>query len=294
MAHVRNRLGENMVSERRACKTLGQPRSTQRYKARRPDLDRILLEDMNDIVKINPRYGCARVHQELLKRGWRVNLKRVHRLWKQEHFHVPRKQHKKGRLPGTSANSCDRRRAEHVNHVWSYDFVSDRTEDGRQLRLLTVIDEYTRECLAIGVGRHFTSEDVKIALLELFCERGCPDSIRSDNGSEFIAKPLRKWLRLAPIETLYVQKGSPWENGYIESFNGKLRDELLNGELFINLLEARYMVEAWRIDYNEDRPHSSLGWQTPAAYAASLADPPVGASPLPAALPAKKLEPILS
>ena len=201
--------------------------------------------------------------------GWRVNRKRVHRLWQQEHLQVPRKQRKRGRLPGQSANSCVRHSAQHPHHVWSYDFVADRIEDGRQLKILVVIDEFARECLSLEVGRTFTSEDVQRTLRYLFAVHCPPEHIRSDNGSEFIAKKNRNWLGKAPVGTLYIKKGSPWENGYVESFNGKLRDELLNRELFLSETEARCMLDAWREEYNERRPHSSLNWQTPSAFAAS-------------------------
>jgi len=254
----------------------------------------VLLEEMRRLVEAYPRYGSERVHQLLVGTGWRVNLKRVHRLWKQEHLQVPGKQHKRRRLPGRSANGCVRCKAQHPNHVWSYDFLADRTEDGRQLKLLAVIDEYTRECLAIETGRTFTSRDVKLTLQYLFALRGAPEHIRSDNGPEFIAKEIRRWLDRASVDTLYIQKGSPWENGYVESFNGKLRDELLNRELFLSLPEARYVLDEWREDYNERRPHSGLGWRTPGAFAASLAGPAVGAPPLPADQPMDQHQPILS
>jgi transposase InsO family protein len=178
--------------------------------------------------------------------------------------------------------------------VWSYDFLTDRTEDGRQLKLLVVIDEFTRECLAAEVGRTFTARDVMLTLQYLFAVRGAPEHIRSDNGPEFIAKELQRWLEQASVRTLYIQKASPWENGYVESFNGKLRDELLNRELFLSVPEARFVLDEWRLEYNHRRPHSSLNWQTPAAYAAELDDrqvgvfpaasrvaSPVGATPLP-------------
>ena len=181
---------------------------------------------------------------------------------------VPRKQHRRRRLPGGSENSCVRRRAERMNHVWSYDFLTDRTEDGRQLKLLAVIDEYTRECLAIEVDRSFTAQDVIGILQYLFAVRGAPELLRSDNGPEFVAQSVRRWLGQAGVGTLFIAKGSPWENGYVESFNGKLRDELLNRELFLSLDEARWVIDRWRLDYNHRRPHSSLDYQTPAAYAA--------------------------
>ena len=183
---------------------------------------------------------------------------------------VPRKQHRKRRLSlGGSQNSCVRHRAMHRNHVWSYDFVAERTEDGRGLRMLVVIDEFTRECLAIEVGRSFTSDDVIGVLQYLFAIRGVPEHIRSDNGPEFVAKDIRRWLVQAGVGALFIAKSSPWENGYVESFNGKFRDELLNGELFLGLADARWVIDRWRLDYNHRRPHSALGYQTPAAFAAN-------------------------
>ena len=181
---------------------------------------------------------------------------------------VPRKQYRRRRLPGGSENGCIRHRAEHMNHVWSYDFLVDRTEDGRQLKLLVVLDEYTRECLAIEVDRSFTAQDVIGILQYLVALRGTPQYLRSDNGPEFVAQVIRRWLDKAGVETLFIAKGSPWENGYVESFNGKLRDELLNRELFLSLQEARWVIDRWRLDYNHRRIHSSLDYQTPAAYAA--------------------------
>ena len=299
-------MGHDKVSERRACRALGQCRATQRYRPRRPDADRLLIAELRRLVESYPRYGSERVHQLLVGTGWRVNFKRVHRLWKVEHLQVPRKQRKRRRLPGNSQNSCVRHKATHRNHVWSYDFLMDRTEDGRQLKLLVVIDEFTRECLAIETGRTFTARDVVLTLQYLFAVRGAPKHVRSDNGPEFIAKEIQRWLDRASVGTLYIQKASPWENGYVESFNGKLRDELLNRELFLSLAEARYVLDEWRLEYNHHRPHSGIGWQTPAAYAAKWRDesagtvpaatqagPPVGASPLPPAQPAN-LQSILS
>ena len=270
VADVRRLLGPEQVSERRACRVLGQSRTTQRYQARRPANERHLLAEMRRLARERPRFGCERIHRQLVACGWRVNEKRVHRLWKRENMQVPRKQHRRRRFPGGSENSCVRRRAEHKDHVWSYDFVIDRTEDGRQLRLLVVIDEYTRECLAIEVARSFTAEDVIGVLQYLFAVRGTPQHIRSDNGPEFVAKTVRRWLERATVKTLFIAKGSPWENGYVESFNGKLRDELLNSELFLSTEETRWVIDRWRLDYNHHRPHSALEFQTPAAYAAGL------------------------
>jgi transposase InsO family protein len=257
-------------------------------------MDRRLLEQMRRLVEAYPRYGSERVHEMLLGTGWRVNFKRLHRLWKQEHLQVPQKQHRRRRLPGSSGNSCMRHKARHANHVWSYDFLTDRTEDGRQLKLLVVIDEFTRECLAIEAGRTFTARDVMLTLQYLFAVRGAPEHLRSDNGPEFVAKEIQRWLDRASVGTRYVRKASPWENGYVESFNGKLRDELLNRELFLSLPEARYVLDEWRQEYNHRRPHSGLNWRTPAGFAVSLAGPTVGAPPLPPAQPTSQHQPILS
>jgi len=268
---VRRRLGPDQVSERRACRVLGQPRGTQRYQACRSADEPSLLVAMRQLTGQRPRFGCPRIHELLLAQGWDVNHKRVHRLWKQEHLQVPRKQQRRRRLPGSSENSCIRHRAQRINHVWSYDFLVDRTEDGRQLKLLAVIDEYTRECLALEVSRSFTAQNVVENLQYLFAVRGRPEHLRSDNGPEFVARAVRRWLDQAAVKTLYIAKGSPWENGYVESFNGKLRDELLNRELFLSLDDARWVIDRWRLDYNHRRIHSALDYQTPAAFAAACA-----------------------
>ncbi len=307
MEKVRRRLGPEKISERRACRALGQPRSTQRYRPKKLDADRRLIAELRRLVEAYPRYGSERVHQLLVGVGWRVNFKRVHRLWKQEHLQVPSKQHKRRRFPGRSAHGCVRHRARRRNHVWSYDFLMDRTEDGRQLKLLVVIDEFTRECLAIEAGRTFRGRDVILTLQYLFAVRGSPEHVRSDNGPEFIAREVQRWRDHAAVRTLYINKASPWENGYVESFNGKLRDELLNRELFLSLAEARYVLDEWRLEYNHRRPHSGINWQTPAAFAATinettagvfpaatLTGPPVGATPLPLAQSANQYQPILS
>jgi putative transposase len=186
----------------------------------------------------------------------------VERIWRQERLKVPQKQPKRARL-WLADGSCIRRRAEYPNHVWSYDVVLGRTQDGRPLKLLTVVDEYTRECLAIAVRRRSTSREVQEVWSELFLRRGCPTHIRSDNGPEFIARMLRQWYERLALAPLFIAPGSPWENGYVESFNGKLRDELLNGELFYTLHEARVIVEGWRQRYKTQRPHSALGISHP-------------------------------
>ena len=267
MSKVRRALEE--VSERRACKVVGQSRSTQRYAVRERDDERPLVQRMHALVRRHPRYGYRRVWALLRSEGFRVNVKRVYRLWRKEGFRVPRKQRKKRRL-GNSINGCVRHRAECINHVWCYDFVSDQTVDGRTLKFLTIEDEYTRESLAIEVERSITSREVIETLRYLFEVRPSPQYIRSDNGPEFIAQALRTWLAESGVTTLYIAPGAPWENGYNESFNSRFRDELLNGELFTSLKEAKVVTEDYRLAYNHRRPHSSLGYETPAAYAARV------------------------
>ena len=248
---------------------------------------------MLELVRRHPRFGYRRVWALLRAEGFKVNRKRVHRLWRQQGLKVPQKQHKKRRL-GKSENSIVRRHALHKDHVWAWDFIHDRTEDGRALKWLSVVDEYTRECLALEVRRSFTSLGVIDVLRELLLIRGAPAHIRSDNGPEFIANAIRSWLESARVQTLYIEPGAPWENGYAESFHGRLRDELLDAELFTCLAEAKMLSVQWRLEYNHRRPHSSLGYVTPAAFAVSLAEAPVGAAPLPAPRRAKQREVILS
>jgi len=209
------------------------------------------------------RYGYRRITALLQEEGWRVNHKRVERIWRQEGLKVPRKQPKRSRL-WLNDGSCIRLRPQKKDHVWSYDFVLARTADGRPLRILAILDEYTRECLSLDVARRFSSQDVLDRLSNLFIRRGAPEYIRSDNGSEFTAKAMREWLGRIGVKTLFIEPGSPWENGYVESFIGKLRDEVLNGEVFDTLLEARVVIEDWRREYNKHRPHSSLGYRPPA------------------------------
>ena len=254
------------MSERRACRALGQARSTQRRAPRVAGDEPRLVTEMIDLASRYGRYGYRRITSFLRSAGWRVNHKRVERLWRREGLKVPAKQPKRGRL-WLGDGSCIRLRPEHKDHVWSYDFVFARTHDGRPMRLLTLLDEHTRECLSIDVARRLNSEDVLCRLAELFVRRGVPGHIRSDNGPEFTATAVRDWLRRVGVKTLFIEPGSPWENGYIESFNGKLRDELLNGEIFYTLNEARAVIEWWRRHYNEVRPHSSLGYRPPAPEA---------------------------
>jgi transposase InsO family protein len=235
---------------------------------------------MLGLVKQHPRYGYRRIWVLLRAEGFKINRKRVYRLWRREGLTVPVKRHKKRRL-GTSENGIVHHRATHQDHVWAWDFVHDRTEDGRALKFLCIVDEFTRECLALEVRRSFKSNDVIDVLKELILIRGTPEHIRSDNGPEFIAHAIAAWLGIAKVSTLYIEPGNPWENGYIESFNGRVRDELLESELFTCLAEAKMLSTQWRLEYNHRRPHSSLGYVAPAVFAASRAGAPVGASPLP-------------
>ncbi len=221
---------------------------------------------MIELATAYGRYGYRRVTALLHWEGWRVNHKRVERLWRREGLKVPQKQPKRGRL-WLNDGSCLRLRAEYPNHVWSYDFVFDRTHDGRPLRMLTIVDEYTRECLAIDVERKLGSNDVLDRLADLFVHGRTPDYIRSDNGPEFTAHAVRRWLERVGVKTLFIAPGSPWENGYVESFNGKFRDEFLNGEMFYTLMEAKILIERWRRVYNGLRPHSALGYRPPAPEA---------------------------
>ena len=260
MDRVREKLD---VSERWACRVLGQPRSTQRRELYVPDDEPALVSQMVELATQYGRYGYRRITAMLRAEGWRVNHKRIERLWRREGLKVPSKQPKRRRL-WLNDGSCVRLRPQHKDHVWAYDIAHDRTHDGRPLRMLTLVDEYTRECLAIDVARRMTSEEVLERLTDLFIRRGVPDHIRSDNGAEFTANAVRTWLARMEVRTLFIEPGSPWENGYIESFNGKLRDELLNGEIFYTLREAKVLIERWRQHYNHVRPHSSLGYRPPA------------------------------
>ena len=251
------------VSERRACRVVGQHRSTQRKPARLRTDEKPLTAEIIRLASQYGRYGYRRITALLRNDGWVVNAKRVERIWRREGLKVPQKQPKRGRL-WFNDGSCVRLRPQYRGHIWSYDFVADRTHDGKAFRMLTVIDEYSRQCLAIHVQRKLRSDDVLAVLTELFQRHGPPDHIRSDNGAEFTAHAVRDWLGRIGVKTLYIEPGSPWENGYNESFNGKLRDELLNGELFYTLREANILIERWRQHYNTLRPHSSLGYQPPA------------------------------
>jgi putative transposase len=273
------------LTQRRACRVLDQARSTQRYVAKRKPDEAAVVKRMHELVRRWPRYGYRRIHALLRQNGWKINRKRVHRLWRKEGFKVPRKTRKKRRL-GISDNGIMRHRATCINDVWCWDFIHDRDERGRVLRWLLIADEFTRESLALEVARSMTAADVIDVLTELFVIRGVPRHIRSDNGPEFIAKAIRGHLQRAGVTALYIEPGAPWQNGYAESLGGRFRDELLNNELFTDLRDARALSTMWRNEYNHQRPHSALGYQTPARFAATCAGGvPLRCGELPLATP---------
>ena len=276
MTYVQGQVG---CSERQACVTLGQHRSTQRYAVRVAREERALIDAIGEIVQRHPRYGYRMTCGRLRLDGWIVNHKRVYRLWHREGLRVPRKHRKKRRL-GIAAHGIGRMRAICPNDVWCWDFVHDSDERGRTLRWLTVVDEYTRECIALEVERSMSSDDALEILAALFRTRGVPKHLRSDNGPEFIAHAMRRFLRSSSVDALYIKPGAPWQNGFGESFNGRLRDELLNAEIFRDLADAKALAARWRHEYNYERPHSALGYTPPARYAAQLAVAPLGAPPL--------------
>jgi putative transposase len=246
---------------------LGQPRATQRYRCKQADKDQVLVASIRRLAQKHPRYGYRFITAKLRQDGWCVNKKRVQRLWHKEGLHVPYKRKIK-RSRGHPENACSVKKAAFINHVWTVDFIQDQTQDGRTLKFLTVLDEYSRESPAIEVRRSIRARQVIAVLEYLFDVRGVPRFIRSDNGPEFIARAIQEWLGDRGVGPLYIEPGSPWENGYIESFHGRFRDELLDRELFSSVREAKVLAEQWRLDYNHHRPHSSLGYKTPAQFAA--------------------------
>jgi transposase InsO family protein len=277
VTHVRAKLEQ---SERRVCRVLGQARATQRYVAIPRDGDEHLTRRMHELVRRHPRRGYRMVWGMLRLEGWRVNRKRVYRLWRQEGLKVPSKRRKRLRL-GHSENGIVRRRAQGKDHVWAVDFIHDTDALGRPLKWLSVVDEFTRECPALEVARSMTARGVADVLIGLFTTRGVPAHIRSDNGPEFIAQTIRRLADLTGVENLYIAPGAPWENGYAESFHSRLRDELLNAEVFADLREAKALAASWRHEYDHHRPHSSLGYKPPAVFAAGLRRPENGAAPRP-------------
>lgn len=278
VAHVQRDVG---VSERRACRALGQPRSTQRYQHRPKADEAALLKAIEELVCRHPCYGYRLIHAMLVADGFDVGRDRVYRLWRSHGYGVKQKPRKKRRL-GVSENGIMRRKAETINDVWCWDFIHDRDERGRVLRWLVIEDEFTREGLAVEVRRSFKARDVLDVLAGLMLTRGVPGHIRSDNGPELIAQAIRAFLEQTGVGTLYIEPGAPWQNAYAESFNSRLREELLKQESFADLAEARQVSGWWQNHYNNRRPHSSLGYRPPARFAASLGGPPLGlgAAPL--------------
>lgn len=264
MKHIEKELD---VSQRRACKVVEQPRTTQRYVERGEKGDREIIKRLQVLSRQHPRYGYRFMTALRKRSGLKINRKRVQRLWREAGLKVPAKTRKRRRL-GSSENACFRRRAERPNHVWSYDFVMDQTSDGRRLKILAVVDEFTRECLALEVERSIEAVDVVEVLRKIIAVRGAPESIRSDNGGEFIAQVVRDYLQASGAQTLYIEPGAPWENAYSETFNSRFGDEVLKREVFDTLMEAKVLVEKYRREYNEERPHSALNYATPKEYAA--------------------------
>jgi putative transposase len=262
---LRDRLG---VSERWACRVVGQHRSTERYEPKRAVDDAALRQPLRVLSRERPRWGYRRAHAVLVGEGWEVNRKRVQRVWREEGLRVP--QRKRRRL-GESTGPTGRLAAERADHVWALDYQHDQTADGRVIRLLNVVDEFTREALAMHVARSIDADTTVPVLARLVVERDAPELIRCDNGTELTSHALRDWCRFARTGTMFIDPGSPWQNPYVESFNGKVRDEVLDVEEFSCLAEARVVIEDWRQDDNEHRPHSSLGMRSPAVLAASLA-----------------------
>ncbi len=280
---------EHDQSQRRACDLVGIGRSSCRYQPRMREGELVLRKRIRELAGGHKEYGFGQIFQVLDREGCKANHKRLYRLWKSERLQLPRKSTKK-RYKGPKGEVLQK--AEHINHVWSYDFVEDRTVNSRRLRLLTVMDEYTMESLAIRVGPSMSSERVISVLEWLVATRGAPEYMRSDNGPEFIAKSVRSWLDKHGCDTIFITPGSPWENPYIESFNGKLRTECLNRHVFMNGKEAQEIVEAWRQEYNQFRPKKRFGGLSPAMFAATAASSPRPTAS--ASLPLKRKDGILS
>jgi len=264
VAHLLHRFP---VSERRACQLVGQHRSTQRYEIQPPEFELRLVARMGELADRHPRYGYRRIWVLLRQEGWEVNRKRIERLWRLEGHRVPPQRRKLGeKARGTARGAVWNTPATEPNHVWSYDFLSTRTQDGGPLRVLNVVDEYTRRAVGCRVERHLGAREVTEELAKLFKKHGKPRFIRSDNGREFIAESTRLWLAGQGVEPIFIERGSPQQNAYVERFNGTMRDELLNGEHFDSPLEARVMIAGWVEEYNTLRPHRGLGYKTPAAF----------------------------
>jgi putative transposase len=271
-----DRLG---VSERWACRVVGQHRSTERYEPKRAVDDAALRTELRAFSAKRPRWGYRRAHHHLQEQGWDVNRKRVQRLWREEGLRVPQRKRKRRRL-GDSTSLERRLVAERPNHVWAFDFQSDQTAEGRVVRLCNIVDEFTREALVMHVARSIDA-DIVVAVLEgLVAQRGAPEHLRMDNGPEMTAHALKDWCERANTATMYIDPGAPWQNPYVESFHSRVRDELLDIEEFSCLPEAQVVIGDWREDYNHRRPHSSLGMLTPVAFAAGHGIPAPKLGPL--------------
>ncbi len=278
---LHDRLG---ISERRACRYAGQHRSTQRHDPIVAGDDAALRAELRRISRKRPRWGYRRAHQLLLDEGWQLNRKRTQRLWREEGLRVPQRRRKRQRL-GDSTVPADRLRAEAPDHVWAIDFQFDQTADGHNLKLLHVVDEFTREALAIECHRRIDADKTVATLDRLVAERGtAPGFVRCDNGPELTANALRDWCRFSKAGSAYIEPGSPWQNPYVESFGSRIRDELLAVELFSCLAEAKVLIEDWRQDYNEHRPHSALGMMAPAVFARGYREAHLAAAPASAEL----------
>lgn len=272
---------KHKVSERFACRVVEQHRSSQRYDPVPPDFEVRLVKAMKVVADRHPRWGYRRVHAVLVSDGWDVNVKRIERLWRIHQLRVPPRRSKASgqRALGNDTNALWSRPAGHPGHIWTYDFMSLRTSRGVKLRVLNVLDEFTRVCVGFHVGYSIGAESVKHELARLFEEHGAPAMIRSDNGREFIATGLLEWLREVGVEPVHVAKASPQQNGFIERFNGSMRDELLNRETLHSLTEAKVLIGQWVRHYNEERPHSGIGMRPPSAFAAYCATHPPTTDP---------------
>lgn len=255
------------ISERRACNLIGQHRSTNRYRAASPEFEQALLKRMNELAAAHPRWGSRPIWAMLRGEGFAVNRKRIERLWRLEGHRVPpaRRSRQKKSL-GSKQNASWNLAASQPNQIWSYDFLSERTLDGRPLRVLNVVDEFTRVCIGSKVARGFGARDVQEVLEKLFERSGRPRILRSDNGREFTAELLADWLEEQGVGQAFIDRGAPQQNPYVERFNGTMRNDVLNGELFHSVLEAQVVIDKFVFEYNEIRPHRGLDMKTPRAF----------------------------
>ena len=257
------------LSERRACEITGQHRSTQRHEPELAPEEEALRRRLRRLAASKPRWGYRRAHGHLVSEGWSINRKRVQRIWREEGLRVPARKRKRRRLGVSTAEGADRLRATHPGHLWALDFCHDATADGRELKFLNVVDEFTREALAIEVDRTIDADETVAVLERLAAERGAPENLRADNGPELTARVLRDWCEAGSTATAYIDPGAPWQNAWVESLNARFRDEVLDVEEFANLAEARFLAADWQAGYNHEHPHSALGMMSPSRFAAS-------------------------